>query len=80
MYLTMLIHLRTEGTAWLKLDFPSLSPLWSDTKLWSWLGYLLELVVWSLLMCCTIMCFDLKLDTTKISISSRTGTCASVNR
>ncbi|KAM7414480.1 hypothetical protein PAMA_019347 [Pampus argenteus] len=44
-----------------------------DSKLWLWLSYLLELAVWSLLIFGTIMCFDLQLDTTNNSISSRTA-------
>lgn len=39
----------------------------------SWLCYLLELVVWSLLIAGTILCFDVQLDTTKMTITSRTG-------
>uniref|UniRef100_H2ULX2 Lipase maturation factor n=1 Tax=Takifugu rubripes TaxID=31033 RepID=H2ULX2_TAKRU len=37
------------------------------------LCYLLELVVWSLLIAGTILCFDLQLDTTKMTITSRTA-------
>ncbi|XP_004553328.1 lipase maturation factor 2a [Maylandia zebra] len=44
-----------------------------DSKLWSWLCYLLELVVWALLIVGTIICFDLHLDTAKKGISSRTA-------
>ncbi|KAM7396638.1 hypothetical protein PAMP_019670 [Pampus punctatissimus] len=44
-----------------------------DSKLWLWLSYLLELVVWSLLIFGTIICFDLQLDTTNNSVSSRTA-------
>lgn len=53
----------------------SLSPLYLDSKLWPWLCYLLELVVWALLIVGTIICFDLQLDTAKKGISSRTGEC-----
>ncbi|XP_013858937.1 lipase maturation factor 2a isoform X2 [Austrofundulus limnaeus] len=44
-----------------------------DSRWLSWLCYLLELLVWSLLICGTILCFDLQVDTTKKSISSRTA-------
>uniref|UniRef100_A0A3Q4HYS6 Lipase maturation factor n=1 Tax=Neolamprologus brichardi TaxID=32507 RepID=A0A3Q4HYS6_NEOBR len=46
---------------------------WLHSKLWSWLCYLLELVVWALLIVGTIICFDLQLDTAKKGISSRTA-------
>ncbi|XP_062276716.1 lipase maturation factor 2a [Scomber scombrus] len=42
-----------------------------NSKLWSWLCYLLELAVWSLLIFGSIICFDLQLDTKKNAISSR---------
>ncbi|KAM6936764.1 lipase maturation factor 2a [Xenentodon cancila] len=45
----------------------------NDSKLLSWLCYLLELAVWSLIVFGTILCFDLQVDTTKKSISSRTA-------
>ncbi|XP_026166166.1 lipase maturation factor 2a [Mastacembelus armatus] len=45
----------------------------NDSRLWSWLCYLLELVVWALMIVGTIICFDLQLDTTKNGISSRTA-------
>ncbi|KAI3371369.1 hypothetical protein L3Q82_023972, partial [Scortum barcoo] len=45
----------------------------NDSRLWSWVCYLLEVAVWSLLIFGTIECFDLQLDTTKKSISSRTA-------
>lgn len=54
------------------------SVLCSDSRLLSWLCYLLELVVWSLLIYGTIVCFDLQVDTKNKSISSRTGPCAPV--
>lgn len=41
--------------------------------MWSWLCYLLELAVWSLLIFGTVVCFDLQLDTKKKAISSRTA-------
>ncbi|XP_030587285.1 lipase maturation factor 2a [Archocentrus centrarchus] len=44
-----------------------------DSKLWSWLCYLLELSVWAMVIVGTIVCFDLQLDTTKKGISSRTA-------
>nr|XP_020470053.1 lipase maturation factor 2 isoform X2 [Monopterus albus] len=44
----------------------------NDSRLWSWLCYLLELAVWSLLIFGTIICFDLQLDA-KNTISSRTA-------
>uniref|UniRef100_A0A8P4GLV8 Lipase maturation factor n=1 Tax=Dicentrarchus labrax TaxID=13489 RepID=A0A8P4GLV8_DICLA len=43
----------------------------NDSKLWSWLCYLLELAVWSLIIFGAVMCFDLQLDTTKKIVSSR---------
>ncbi|XP_054633434.1 lipase maturation factor 2a [Dunckerocampus dactyliophorus] len=43
------------------------------SKLWSRLCYLLELAVWSLVIFGTIMCFDLKVDTAKGAISSKTA-------
>ncbi|XP_017261659.1 lipase maturation factor 2a [Kryptolebias marmoratus] len=45
----------------------------NDSRLVSWLCYLLEVVVWSLLIFGTIICFDLQVDTTKSGISSRTA-------
>lgn len=47
--------------------------LCSDSKLWSRLCYLLELVVWSLMIFGSVVCFDLQLDTSKKAVSSRTG-------
>ncbi|XP_070687148.1 lipase maturation factor 2a [Pempheris klunzingeri] len=44
-----------------------------ESKLWSCLCYLLELVVCALMIYGTILCFDLKLDTTKNIISSKTA-------
>ncbi|CAI5664348.1 unnamed protein product [Oreochromis niloticus] len=44
-----------------------------DSKLWSWLCYLLELVVWALVIVGTVISFDLQLDTVKKGISSRTA-------
>ncbi|XP_037538792.1 lipase maturation factor 2a [Nematolebias whitei] len=44
-----------------------------DSSLLSWLCYLLEMVVWSLLIYGTILCFDLQVDTMKNGISSRTA-------
>lgn len=44
-----------------------------DSKLWPWLRYLLELLVWAMVIVGTIVCFDLQLDTTKKGISSRTA-------
>uniref|UniRef100_A0A669BP16 Lipase maturation factor n=1 Tax=Oreochromis niloticus TaxID=8128 RepID=A0A669BP16_ORENI len=41
--------------------------------LWSWLCYLLELVVWALVIVGTVISFDLQLDTVKKGISSRTA-------
>lgn len=43
----------------------------SDSKLWSWLCYLLELAVWALVIFGTVVCFDLQLDTKKNLVSSR---------
>ncbi|XP_019934939.1 lipase maturation factor 2a [Paralichthys olivaceus] len=45
----------------------------SESRLWSWLFYLVELAVWSLMVFGSIICFDLKLDTVKKGISSRTA-------
>uniref|UniRef100_A0A669EPB3 Lipase maturation factor n=1 Tax=Oreochromis niloticus TaxID=8128 RepID=A0A669EPB3_ORENI len=56
-----------------KLCALSLSLLYLDSKLWSWLCYLLELVVWALVIVGTVISFDLQLDTVKKGISSRTA-------
>ncbi|XP_075945137.1 lipase maturation factor 2a [Anarhichas minor] len=45
----------------------------NDSKLWSWLCYLLELAVWSLMIFGSIVYFDLKPNATKDGISSRTA-------
>nr|XP_033490744.1 lipase maturation factor 2a [Epinephelus lanceolatus] len=45
----------------------------NDSKLQSWLCYLVELAVWSLLIFGSIVCFDLQVDTAKKGISSRTA-------
>ncbi|KAL6106827.1 lmf2 [Pungitius sinensis] len=45
----------------------------NDSKLRSWLCYLLEVAVWSLMIFGTIVCFDLKPNTTNNGISSRTA-------
>ncbi|XP_049430709.1 lipase maturation factor 2a isoform X1 [Epinephelus fuscoguttatus] len=45
----------------------------NDSKLQSWLCYLVELAVWSLLIFGSIICFDLQVDTVKKGISSRTA-------
>uniref|UniRef100_A0A8D3DPE7 Lipase maturation factor n=1 Tax=Scophthalmus maximus TaxID=52904 RepID=A0A8D3DPE7_SCOMX len=45
----------------------------SESRLWSWLCYLVELAVWSLMIFGSVICFDLQLDTTKNGISSRTA-------
>ncbi|XP_008297935.1 lipase maturation factor 2a [Stegastes partitus] len=45
----------------------------NDSKLWSWLCYLLELTVWALVIFGTIIFFDLQLNTAKNGISSRTA-------
>ncbi|XP_067356451.1 lipase maturation factor 2a [Channa argus] len=45
----------------------------SDSKLYSWLCFLLELTIWSLIIVGTIICFDLQLDTKKFAILSRTA-------
>ncbi|KAF7662071.1 hypothetical protein LDENG_00247040 [Lucifuga dentata] len=44
----------------------------NDSRLWSWLCYLLELAIWSLMIFGTIICFDLRLDTKKPGITSTT--------
>uniref|UniRef100_UPI003AB00095 lipase maturation factor 2a n=1 Tax=Centroberyx gerrardi TaxID=166262 RepID=UPI003AB00095 len=44
----------------------------NDSRLVSWLCYLVELAVWSLMIFGAIVCFDLQLDTKK-SVSSRTA-------
>ncbi|XP_061917182.1 lipase maturation factor 2a [Entelurus aequoreus] len=41
------------------------------SKLGSWLCYLLELAVWSLIIFGTVVCFDLKVDTAKGAITSK---------
>ncbi|KAM9352549.1 lipase maturation factor 2a [Symphorus nematophorus] len=43
----------------------------NGSKLWSWLCYLVELVVWALIIFGTIVFFDLQLDTAKNAVSSR---------
>ncbi|XP_037307849.2 lipase maturation factor 2a [Pungitius pungitius] len=45
----------------------------NDSKLRSWLCYLLEVAVWSLMIFGTIVCFDLKPKTTNNGILSRTA-------
>nr|XP_040024217.1 lipase maturation factor 2-like [Gasterosteus aculeatus aculeatus] len=45
----------------------------TDSKLRCWLCYLLEVAVWSLMILGTIVCFDLKPNTTNNGISSRTA-------
>ncbi|XP_059191994.1 lipase maturation factor 2a [Centropristis striata] len=45
----------------------------NDSKLCSWLCYLLELAVWSLVIFGSVVCFDLQLDTKKNGILSRTA-------
>lgn len=50
----------------------------SESKPLSWLCYLLELLVWALLILGTIVCFDLQLDKSKKAVSSRTGVCLCV--
>ncbi|KAM9377958.1 lipase maturation factor 2a isoform 2-T2 [Pholidichthys leucotaenia] len=45
----------------------------NDSRLWSWLCYLVELMVWSLMIIGTIIFFDLQLDPNKKGISSRTA-------
>lgn len=45
----------------------------NDSRLWSWLLYLVELAVWALVIFGTIVCFDLQLDPQKNGVSSRTA-------
>ncbi|KAM9754422.1 lipase maturation factor 2a [Menidia menidia] len=45
----------------------------SGSRLQAWLGYLLELAVWALMIFGTVVCFDLQLDKNKGGISSRTA-------
>ncbi|KAK5606594.1 hypothetical protein CRENBAI_018133 [Crenichthys baileyi] len=45
----------------------------NDSKLLPWLCYLVELVVWALMIIGTIICFDLQVDSAKNAISSRTA-------
>uniref|UniRef100_A0A3P9I5G7 Lipase maturation factor n=1 Tax=Oryzias latipes TaxID=8090 RepID=A0A3P9I5G7_ORYLA len=45
----------------------------NDSKLQSWLCYLVELGVWSLVIFGTIVCFDLQVDATKNHVLSRTA-------
>lgn len=63
-------HLKLKSV-WSKLACAL--PSRSESKLWSWTCYLLELAVWSLMIFGMIVCFDLKLDTAKSAISSRIG-------
>ncbi|XP_077425768.1 lipase maturation factor 2a [Vanacampus margaritifer] len=42
-----------------------------ESKLWSWLRYILELAVLSLIIFGAIVCFDLKVDTTTRAITSK---------
>lgn len=61
----------------LNLDLSCLSVyfslLCSDSKLWTWLCYLLELAVWALMIFGAIVFFDLQVDTTKKLVNSRIG-------
>ncbi|TKS73388.1 Lipase maturation factor 2 [Collichthys lucidus] len=43
----------------------------NDSKLWTWLCYLLELAVWALMIFGAIVFFDLQVDTTKKLVNSR---------
>lgn len=45
----------------------------SESGLWSWLCYAVELLVWALLIFGTIVCFDLKIDAQNWAVSSRTA-------
>ncbi|XP_075998220.1 lipase maturation factor 2a [Genypterus blacodes] len=45
----------------------------NDSRLWSWLCYLLELSVWALTIFGTVVCFDLQLDSKKTGVTSRTA-------
>lgn len=45
----------------------------SESRLWSWLCYFVELSVWALLIFGTIVCFDLKIDAQKWAVTSRTA-------
>lgn len=45
----------------------------SESRLWSRLWYIVELLVWALLIFGTIVCFDLQIDAHKSGISSRTA-------
>ncbi|XP_053742845.1 lipase maturation factor 2a [Synchiropus splendidus] len=55
---------------WLRKPYQTLG---QDSRLWSWLCYLLELAVWSLMVFATIQYFDLQLDLTKKAVTSRTA-------
>lgn len=44
-----------------------------DSRLWSWLSYIVELSVWVFLIFGTIICFDLQIDVQKRGLSSRTA-------
>ncbi|XP_072291218.1 lipase maturation factor 2a [Eucyclogobius newberryi] len=44
-----------------------------ESRLWSWLAYSVELIVWALLVFGTVICFDLQIDTQKKSVASRTA-------
>ncbi|KAM7002264.1 lipase maturation factor 2a [Tautogolabrus adspersus] len=45
----------------------------NDSRLWSWLRYLVELAVWSLLIFGSIVSFDLQVDAKKNIITARTA-------
>ncbi|KAK7892151.1 hypothetical protein WMY93_024114 [Mugilogobius chulae] len=44
-----------------------------ESWLWSWLVYIVELMVWAFLVFATILCFDLQIDIQKKSITSSTA-------
>uniref|UniRef100_A0AAV2KW97 Lipase maturation factor n=1 Tax=Knipowitschia caucasica TaxID=637954 RepID=A0AAV2KW97_KNICA len=55
---------------WMRKPYRSLH---SESRLWAWLTYIVELAVWALLLFGAFICFDLQIDTQKKSISSRTA-------
>lgn len=45
----------------------------TESRLWSWFSYVVELLLWALLIFGTIVCFDLQIDAQKRGLSSRTA-------
>lgn len=55
---------------WLRKPYKT---CYSESRLWSWLLYAVELLLWALLIFGTIVCFDLQIDAQKRGVSSRTA-------